>query len=228
MPTFNIIRALLYIFTIAIVYPYLPGSNSPIFQGISIFAGILVSLGSSTAISNVMAGIMITYMRSFKIGDRIQVQGTTGFVVEKGLSSVRIRTHKNEYVTFPNSMMINSSVINYNNSIDETEEPLILYAEITFGYSTPWQTVHELLINAALKTDFALQEPKPFVLQTALDDFYCRYQINLYTNDAEKSPRIYASLFENIQSEFINAGLDMTAPHFRFILPQPQLQPTAK
>ncbi|MDR1970873.1 MAG: mechanosensitive ion channel family protein [Treponema sp.] len=218
-PTFNILRVLIYAFTVAIIYPYLPGSDSKIFQGVSVFVGIIFSLGSSSAIGNLVAGLVITYMRPFKIGDRIQIQNNVGFVVEKTLIVVRIKTHKNEYITFPNMMILSSSIINFNTSSDEDEEGLVLHAEITFGYSTPWQTIHKILIGAALATARVQKTPKPFVLQTALDDFYARYQINMYTKEVGKVPSIYSELYENIQNGFREEGLDMTAAHFRINLP---------
>jgi small-conductance mechanosensitive channel len=208
------LQVLLWAFTVALVYPYLPGSDSKVFQGISVFLGIIFSLGSTTAIGNLVAGLVITYMRPFKIGDRVQIKDSTGFVVEKNLMVVRLKTHKNEYVTFPNLLIPSSGIINYHTSSDEDEEGLILNAEVTFGYDTPWQTVHEILINAALATEQVLKKPKPFVLQTGLDDFYARYQINCYTKEVDMVPKIYAQLYENIQNGFRAAGLDMTAPHY--------------
>jgi len=216
-PTYKILQVLLWAFTFAIVYPYLPGSDSRAFQGVSVFVGIIFSLGSSTAIGNLVAGLVITYMRPFKIGDRVQIKEITGFVVEKNLMVVRLKTHKNEYVTFPNLTILGSSIINYNTSSDEDEEGLIIFAEITFGYATPWQTVHDILINAALATDHVQKRPKPFVLQTKLDDFYACYQINCYTKDVSKVPAIYTMLYENIQNGFREAGLDMTSSHYRVI-----------
>jgi small-conductance mechanosensitive channel len=213
-PTFNILRAILYIFALAVIYPLLPGSDSPVFQGVSIIAGLLVSFGSSTAVGNLVAGIVMTYMRPFKIGDRIKIGNEVGFVVEKTMMVIRIRTHKNEYITFPNTMILNSAVVNYDTSIDSDKDSLILYAEITFGYSTPWETIHRILIDAALKTEGVLAEPRPFVLETALDDFYCRYQINVHTRQVERTPAIYSALFENIQLGFRAEGLDMTAAHY--------------
>ena len=212
-PTFNILRFLIYAFTVAIVYPYLPGSDSRVFQGVSVFVGIIISLGSGPAIGNLVAGLIITYMRPFKLGDRIQLQNVTGFVVEKSPVIIRLRTHKNEYVTFPNSIVLTSSIINYHTSSDE--QGLILNAEVSFCYAMAWQTVHEILINAAKKTNYILEDPKPFVLQTALEDFYARYQINAYTKTVDLIPSIYSELFENIQNGFKEAGLDMTAAHFR-------------
>jgi len=213
-PTFKILQVLLWAFTVAIVYPYLPGSESRVFQGVSVFVGLIFSLGSSSAIGNLVAGLVITYMRPFKIGDRVQIKETTGFVVEKTLMVVRIKTHKNEYVTFPNMLILGSSITNYNTSSDEDAEGLILYAEITFGYATPWETVHEILINAALATDYVQKRPKPYVLQTGLDNFYARYQINCYTKEVDKVPAIYASLYENIQNGFHEAGMDMTCANY--------------
>jgi small-conductance mechanosensitive channel len=214
-PTFNILRVLLYAFTIAVVYPYLPGSGSPIFQGVTVFVGLIFSLGSTSAIGNLIAGFVITYMRPFKIGDRIQLKETTGFVVEKNLMVVRLRTHKNEYVTFPNMIILSSSIINYHTSSDEDEEGLILYADVTMGYAVPWTTVHGILIAAALKTNFVLDTPKPFVLQTALDDYYARYQINAYTKEVDRVPAIYSELFQNLQDGFKAAGIDLTAPSYQ-------------
>jgi small-conductance mechanosensitive channel len=216
-PTYKILQVLLWAFTVAIVYPYLPGSDSKIFQGVSVFVGIIFSLGSSSAIGNLVAGLVITYMRPFKIGDRVQIKEITGFVVEKNLMVVRLKTHKNEYVTFPNMIILSSGIINYNTSSDEDAEGLILNTEITFGYATPWQTVHDVLINAALATDHVQKKPKPFVLQTAMDDFYCHYQINCYTKEVDKVPAIYAQLYENIQNGFHEQGIDMTAAHYRII-----------
>ncbi|MDR3139354.1 MAG: mechanosensitive ion channel family protein, partial [Treponema sp.] len=201
-PTFNILRVLLYAFTVAIIYPYLPGSDSAIFQGVSVFVGIIFSLGSSSAIGNLVAGVVITYMRPFKIGDRIKLNDVTGFVVEKSPIVTRVRTHKNEYVTFPNVTVLTSSIINYHTSSEEKEEGLILHADVTMGYAVPWPQVHDILITAALKTSRTEKKPKPFVLQTTLDDFYANYQINVYTKEVDRVPSIYSELYQNLQDGF--------------------------
>jgi len=219
-PTFNILRVLLWAFAFAMIYPYLPGSSSQIFQGVSVFVGIIFSFGSTGAIGNLVAGLVITYMRSFKIGDRIRIKDVTGFVVEKTLMAVRLRTHKNEYVIFPNMTVLSSEIINYHSSSVDDPDGLILNTEITFGYATPWQTVHEILINAALATQYILKTPAPFVLQTGMDDFYARYQINCYTKEIDKVPAIYANLYENIQNGFHAAGIDMTCAHHQIVTPK--------
>ncbi|GHV73897.1 hypothetical protein AGMMS49940_11990 [Spirochaetia bacterium] len=218
-PTFNILRVLVYAFTVVVIYPHLPGSGSAVFQGVSVFIGIIFSLGSSSAIGNLIAGIVITYMRLFKVGDRIKFQDVTGFVVERSLMVIRIRTHKNEFVTFPNTMALNSSIVNYNTSAHDKEEGLTLYAEVTMGYAVPWPQVHEILLAAARRTANTELNPSPYVLQTALDDFYARYQINVYTRAVEKVPRIYSELYQNLQDGFREAGISLTAPAYQIWLP---------
>ena len=210
-PTFNILKFLIYAFTVAVIYPYLPGSESRVFQGVSVFVGIIISLGSSSAIGNLVAGLVITYMRPFKIGDRIKIKDLTGYVVEKSPFVVRIRNIKNEFITFPNLTVLNSDVINYNTSGEE--EGLILYAKITMGYDVPWRDVYDILIRAAAKTPHIEENPKPFVLQTGLEDFYANYELNVYTKEIERVMLIYSLLYQNIQDEFRNAGVSMFAPH---------------
>jgi small-conductance mechanosensitive channel len=211
-PTFNILRVIMYAFTIAVIYPYLPGSESRVFQGVSVFVGLIFSFGSSSAISNLVAGLVITYMRPFKIGDRIKIKDITGFVAEKSPFVVRIRNIKNEFITFPNLTVLNSEIINYNTSGEE--EGLVLHAKITMGYDVPWRDVYDILIRAAVKTPHIEENPKPFVLQTSLEDFYASYEINVYTKEIEKVILIYSLLYQNIQDEFRNAGISMYAPHY--------------
>jgi small-conductance mechanosensitive channel len=214
-PTFNILRVLIYAFTIAFIYPYLPNSESDIFKGISVLVGVLFSLGSSSVISNLIAGIVMTYMRPFKVGDRIKINDVIGFVVERGPMNTRIRTHKNEFVSFPNQMILNTSVTNFNSSTAEGLDGYIAHAIVTMGYDIPWQTVHEILIDAALKTEFTEKTPKPFVNQTKLDDFYCWYEINVYTKDISRLPAVYSGLYKNIQDGFGAANISMFAPHYQ-------------
>jgi small-conductance mechanosensitive channel len=219
-PTFNILRVLVYAFTVAVVYPYLPGSESRIFQGVSVFVGIIFSLGSSSAIGNLVAGLVITYMRPFKIGDRIKIKDLVGYVVEKSPFVVRIRNNKNEYITFPNLTVLNSEVINYNTSGEE--EGLILHVKITMGYDVPWRDVYDVLIAAAGNTPHIEANPKPFVLQTGLSDFYANYELNVYTKEIERVMLIYSLLYQNIQDEFREAGIDLCAPVYEVSVPYNQ------
>lgn len=212
MPTFHIVRFLLYAFMIAMIYPYLPGSDSGVFQGISVFVGLIVSLGSSTVIGNIIAGLVITYMRPFKMGDRIKLNDTTGNIIEKTPLVTRIRTPKNEVVTIPNSFIMSSHTVNYSTSA--REYGLIIHSEVTIGYDVPWRQVHQLLIDAALSTRGVVDDPRPFVLETSLSDWYPVYQINAYIREADKMMQIYSDLHQNIQDKFNEAGVEIMSPHY--------------
>lgn len=232
-PTFNIIRFLLYAFMIAIIYPYLPKSNSGVFQGISVFIGLIISLGSSTVIGNIIAGLIITYMRPFKVGDRIQLNETTGNVIEKTPFVTRIRTPKNEVVTIPNSFIMSSHTTNY--SVSARQYGLIIHSSVTIGYDAPWRQVHQLLIDAAKATSGVQPQPEPFVLETELSDFYPCYQINAYIRDADQLARIYSDLHQNIQDKFNEAGVEIMSPHYRAerdgnttTIPTQYLSPTSR
>lgn len=212
MPTYHIIRFLLYAFMIAMIYPYLPGTKNGVFQGISVFVGLIISLGSSTVIGNVIAGLVITYMRPFKLGDRIQLNDTTGNVIEKTPLVTRIKTPKNEVVTIPNSFIMSSHTVNY--SASAREYGLIIHSEVTIGYDVPWRQVHQLLIEAALNTPGVIDDPRPFVLETSLSDWYPVYQINAYIREADKLAQIYSDLHQNIQDRFNEAGVEIMSPHY--------------
>lgn len=213
MPTYSIVKFLLYAFMFVLIFPYLPGSDSNIFKGVSVFIGVLFSLGSSSAIANMVAGLVITYMRPFKIGDRIKIGDVTGDVVEKTLLVTRIRTIKNEVITIPNSSVLIGNTTNY--SSEAIEKGLIIHTTVTIGYDVPWKDMHQALIDAALRTNLILDEPKPFVLQTSLEDFYVSYQINAYTREAEKQALIYSNLHQNIQDVCNERGIEILSPHYR-------------
>ncbi len=212
MPTYNIIRVLLYAFMFIVIFPYLPGSDSKVFQGVTVFLGLLFSLGSSSAISSIVAGLVLTYMRPFKVGDVIKVGETFGAVTEKNLLVTRIRTIKNEDITLPNATILSGHTINYTSSSGTLG--LILHTSVTIGYDAPWRIVHQLLISAAESTDEIISDPKPFVLQTDLNDFYVTYQINAYTRAPLKMGKTYAMLHQNIQDKFNEAGVEIMSPHY--------------
>ena len=216
-PTYKIIRFLVVVLTLICIFPYIPGSRSPIFQGMSVLVGILVSLGSTSLLSNIIAGISLTYTRAFTVGDRIQIGDHIGDVLEKSLLVTQIRTIKNVDISIPNSVILNSSIINYSRSSKETETNLILNTQVTIGYDVPWRTVHELLISAAVKTPHILVDPRPFVFQTSLDDFYVSYQINAYTNTPHRMANIYSDLHQNIQDAFNIANVEIMSPHYTSI-----------
>ena len=212
-PTFNIARFLIYTFVVIITYQYLPYSDSSIFQGVSIFIGVLVSLGSSTAIANIVSGLIITYMRPFQIGDRVMIDNITGDVIQKTLLVTRLRTIKNEDITVPNSKILSSHSTNYTSSSNDLG--LILHTTITIGYDVPHEKVSELLIAAAKDSEGIDKDREPFVLQTSLEDFYVAYQINAYTTQSHRMAAIYSEIHRNIQDKFNEAGVEILSPHYR-------------
>lgn len=213
--TFNIVRIFIYAFTLILIFPYLPGSDSAVFQGVSVFMGIVFSLGSTGVISNLIAGMVITYMRPFVKGDRIKIGETFGDVIEKTPFVIRVLTPKNEVITVPNSMVLSANVINY--SVKSKSEGLIINSVVTIGYDVAWQQVNELLVNAALKTLYIERKPDPFVLQMGFNDFSVSYQINAYTKEAGKQALIYSELYKHIQDVFRDAGIEIMSPHYQVI-----------
>ncbi|MDR0486044.1 MAG: mechanosensitive ion channel family protein, partial [Elusimicrobiota bacterium] len=211
MPTYNIMRGALLIFTAICIFPYLPNSNSDIFKGMSVFIGLLLSLGSASIVNNIVSGFVITYMRPFQIGDRVKMGENTGDIIEKTSLVTRIKTIKNEVITIPNSNMMTAYTVNYTKSAKE--HGLIIYKEVTASYSVPWRKVYAALIEAALKTPNVLQEPKPFVLQTDLSDYGAKYQLNVYIAEERLMQTTSSELFENIQDVFIRENIDMNIQH---------------
>jgi len=211
-PSFKITRFLVIAFSTVVAFPYLPGADSPAFKGVSVFLGVLFSLGSSSAIANIVAGVILTYMRAFKLGDRVKIADTVGDVVEKTLLVTRVRTIKNVDITVPNAMVLSSHIINYSSTAEE--DGLILHTTVTIGYDAPWRQVHELLIAAARATGNIMEKPAPFVLQTSLDDFYVSYQINAYTDKPSIMARTYSELHQNIQEKFNEGGVEIMSPHY--------------
>lgn len=212
IPTYQLVRFLVIALAFVVAFPYLPGSSSPAFQGVSVFIGLLLSLGSSSVVSNIVSGVVLTYTRAFQVGDRVQIADTVGDVTEKGLLVTRLRTIKNVDVTIPNGMVLGSHIINY--SSVSKERNLILNTTVTLGYDIPWRRIHETLINAALATNGILTEPKPFVLQTSLDDFYVSYELNAYTDQPNMMAVIYSELHQNIQDSCNKAGIEILSPHY--------------
>jgi small-conductance mechanosensitive channel len=211
-PTYKIVRFLAISLTLIVVFPYLPGSESPAFRGVSIFLGVLFSFGSTSAVANIVAGVILTYMRPFKIGDRVKIADTMGDIIEKTLLVTRVRTIKNVEITIANSMVLGSHIINFSSSAQLGG--LILHTAVTIGYDAPWRTVHKLLLDAARVTENILPQPEPFVLQTALSDFYVNYELNAYTDQPSAMARVYSELHQNIQDKFNEAGVEIMSPHY--------------
>jgi small-conductance mechanosensitive channel len=210
-PTYNIIRFLLYAFAFIILFPYLPGSHSDAFKGVSVFFGILISIGSSSAVSNIIAGLVITYMRPFKIGDWIKVKEVVGYVTEKNLLVTRLRTIHNEDITLPNSTILASHTTNFSSTC--AEKGLVIHISISISYQEDWHKIHELLLQAASITPDIDMDPSPFVFQKKLDDFSVIYELNAYTRKPELMYYTESALYGNILDIFKAAGIVIMTPH---------------
>jgi small-conductance mechanosensitive channel len=212
-PTYVIAKLIVFVFALVIVFPYLPGSDSPAFQGVTIFMGVLLSLGSTGFVANAVGGLMIIYMRPFVIGDFVKIGNNIGTVVSKGMLVTRLNTPKNEEISVPNKMVTENQIVNY--SSEDKEKGVYLHTTVTIGYDVPWRDVHKIMIDAAKRTSNILEDPKPFVLQTALNDFYVAYELNGYLKHPEKMSAIYSELHQNLQDCFNENNIEILSPHYR-------------
>ena len=210
-PTFLIMRFLCYSFMLVMIWPLLPSSNSEVFQGVSVFIGIIVSLGSMSIFGNLMAGLVMTYMRPFRVGDFIKFGDVEGFVVEKTALVTRLRTRKNLVVTIPNSNLMSAQTSNYTSSAENYG--IIVHTKVTIGYDMKHDIIENLLLAAAHGTRYIDKKPLPFVMVTQLDDFYVEYEINAYTHRTDQLPAIYSQLHQNILDAFHGAGVEIMSPH---------------
>jgi small-conductance mechanosensitive channel len=211
-PTYKILRVLVIAFGLIVAYPYIPGSQSEAFKGVSLFIGIVFSLGSSSAISNIIAGYMMTYRRAFKVGDRVKIGGSMGDVIETRLQVTHLRSVKNEEVIIPNSQILGGEVINYS-SLARTKG-LILHTEVGIGYETPWRQVEAMLFIAAERTPGLAKDPRPFVLVKALADFAVTYELNAYCHDVPSMMRVYTELHRHILDVFNEYGVQIMTPAY--------------
>lgn len=210
-PTYLILRILLYSFMFVMIWPLLPNSNSEVFQGVSVFIGVIVSLGSTSIVGNVMAGLVMTYMRPFREGDFIRFGDVEGFVIEKTALVTRVRTRKNEVLTIPNSNLLSAQTSNY--TYAAANYGIIVHTKVTIGYDMNHELIEDLLLASARATKHLLQKPLPFVCVTSLDDFYVEYEINAYTHHSEYLSVIYSELHQNILDHFHEAGVEIMSPH---------------
>jgi small-conductance mechanosensitive channel len=225
MPTFRILRIFIIAFAVIVAYPYIPGSGSTAFKGISVFIGVLFSIGSTSFIGNVIAGYSMTYRRAFKKGDRIEVNDHIGFVEEQKLLVTRLRSHKNEEIIIPNSILLNSHIINYSAKVNDNENGLIIHTTIGIGYETPWRQVDAMLKLAADRTEGLLKEPTPFVLKKSLGDFAVNYEINAFCKDVDKINRYYTELHQNILDVFNENDVQIMTPAYRSDPEEPKVVP---
>ena len=210
--TYMLIKIFVIALGFVMVFPYLPGAQSDVFKGVSVFIGIVFSIGSTSIVGNLVAGLVITYMRPFNIGDRIRIAEVEGEIVKKTPFVIRIKTPKNEYITLPNSNVLNGHIINYNSSFDEGG--IILHTTVTIGYDIPWRKVNKLLLKAADQIEYLEKKPEPFVLQKELGDFSVAYQLNAYSKRPLDKDRIQSMLHQHIQDIFSEAGVEILSPNY--------------
>jgi len=221
MPTFKIIRILVVAFAFVLAYPSIPGSDSSAFKGVSVFLGIIFSLGSTSFIANMMAGLSMTYRGAFKEGDRVMIGDIVGVVDDIKLMVTRIRTAKNESVIVPNSNILNTNVVNYSQLAKE--HGLVLHTTVGIGYDTPWRQVEAMLLIAADRTPGLLKEPPPYVLQSSLGDFAVNYELNAYCDKPNSMLTIYSMLHANIQDVFNEHGVQIMSPAYETDPKEPKI-----
>lgn len=210
--TYKILRLIILVLTTVMIFPYIPGSGSDAFRSVAIFLGVLLSLGSTSFVGNIMAGVSLTYMSPFRMGDRVRIGETTGDVIEKTLLVTRIRTIKNVVVTIPNSIVLAREVENFTSRSRDSR--LILHTTVTIGYDVPWREVQAALLGAVRDVEGLLEDPPPFVLQTALDNYSVAYELNASTDDAKRMASIYSDLHRSIQDSFAKAGIEIMTPSY--------------
>jgi small-conductance mechanosensitive channel len=221
IPSYRILRVLVIAFAVVVAYPYIPGSHSDAFKGVSLFLGVIFSIGSSSFIANIIAGYTLTYRRAFRTGDRVRVGELTGDVLEIRAFSTRLRSPKNEEIDIPNAQVLSSDVLNYSSLAREGR--LILHTRVGIGYDTPWRQVEGLLLLAAARTEGIAEQPAPFVLQVELGDFACVYELNAYCSDARAMARLYSGLHANIQDAFNEYNVQIMSPHYEQDPDQPKI-----
>ena len=215
VPTYKIIRFLVLALTLVMIFPLLPGSDSPTFTGVSLFVGAMVTFGSTSVMGNVTAGIILIYTRSFSVGGYVKIGATFGKVVERTVLATRLLTSKHENVTISNSAVLSSQIINY--STTEDSRDLVVHITVGIGYDVDWRKVHKLLKKAAKSTAHIESKPEPFVLQKSLDDFSVSYELNAHTIRPDQLPSIYSDLIQNVLDEFRQAEIEIMSPRYTSI-----------
>ena len=222
-PTFNIVRILIIAFAAMIAYPYIPGSQSAAFKGVTIFIGVLFSLGSSSFLANIIAGYTMTYRRAFHVGDRIKVGDLMGDVTEIGLMVTHLRSLKNEELVIPNSLILSSNIINYTSHA--RQQGLLLHTTVGIGYETPWRQVEAMLLLAAERTPGLLRDPAPFILQQSLGDYAVNYELNVYCDKPSEMYRLYTELHRSVLDVFNEYNVQIMTPSYIADPAQPKVVP---
>jgi small-conductance mechanosensitive channel len=227
-PTRRLVSVAVWLFALVMAYPYLPGSHTEAFKGLTVLVGLMISLGASSVVGQAASGLIIMYTRTLRPGEYVQIADSQGTVVEVGLFATRIRTGLGEELTMPNSLIIGNITRNYSRTVQGAG--YILDATVTIGYDAPWRQVHAMLTEAARRTNGVLHDPPPQVFQTALSDFYPQYRLVCQAIPAGPSPRAEAmsALHANIQDVFNEYGVQIMSPHYLGDPAQPKIVPQGK
>jgi small-conductance mechanosensitive channel len=222
-PTYRLVRPVVIIFAIVVGYPYIPGAHSEAFKGVSIFLGLVFSLGSSSFIANLIAGHTVIYRRAFRVGDVVQIGDTMGVVKAIRLQATHVRTFKNEEVAVPNSQVLNAAVTNYS-ALSKTSG-VILHTVAGIGYETPWRQVEAMLLEAARRTPGVRPDPPPFVLQLKLDDFCVQYELNVHCSEPLLILETYSDLHRHVLDVFNEYGVQIMTPAYMHDPAAPKVVP---
>lgn len=210
--TRRISTVLVWLFAIIVAYPYIPGSGTDAFRGVSVFVGLMLSLGSAGLVNQVMSGLVVVYARAIRPGEYVRIGETEGLVSEVGLLSTKLMTVRKEEITIPNSVMTNAATTNYSRLADI--DGAVVSTSVTIGYDAPWRQVHALLILAAERTELVRKSPPPRVAQRKLDDYYVEYLLLVNVDQPAQRPLILSLLHANIQDAFNEFGVQIMSPHF--------------
>jgi small-conductance mechanosensitive channel len=215
-PTGRLAQTVLWVFAIIMVYPYLPGSHTDAFKGVTVLLGVIISLGSTSVVNQAASGMVLMYSRAFRAGDFVRLGDIEGTVVSLGILSTRLRTVSREEITIPNAVVVGGTTRNLSRPQRLLEEPpgAVVSVSVTIGYSTPWRKVHELLLTAAARTPGLVKDPRPFVLQKNLSDFYVEYQLNAVAEMAQTRNATLSDLHANLQDVFNEHGEQIMSPHY--------------
>lgn len=213
-PTRKIAAVVIWLFALVMAYPYLPGSDSAAFKGVSVLVGVMLSLGASSIVSQGASGLILTYSRSFRPGEYVRIGEHEGTITDLGIFNTRMRTGMGEEITLSNSTVFTSVTKNYSRATEG--KGYVLDTAVTIGYDTPWRQVEAMLLEAAKMTDGIYNTPAPRVFQTSLTDFYPEYRLVCHAHPAEPRPRAIAlsDLHANIQDVFNRYGVQIMSPHY--------------
>ncbi len=224
-PTRRLAQVVVWLFALAMAYPYLPGSNSEAFKGLSVLAGLMLSLGASSVVGQAMSGLSLMYSRALRAGEYVKIGETEGTVTQLGLFATRVQTGMGEEVILPNSVVFGQPVRNFSRLVEDGQ--FVLHTAVTIGYATPWRQVHAMLLEAAARTPGVAGAPAPYVIQSALSDFYVEYRLCAQGNNHAPRRRAEAlsALHANVQDVFNENGVQIMSPHYLADPPAPQVVP---